>query len=185
VSAHEHDAVVRQSFEKQAGLFVGEDSPFARRPASALTWLEPLDLDMVVLDVACGAAHAAEQAAPHVRQVVGVDLTTALLDGCAPRASRTCFCRKETPPRSRSSTPRSISSCAGARYTTSPTAPPPSPRWGASAGPVAASSSPTWWLRAPRCATPSTSCTDASTRHTPASCSRRSWRSSSKPRWAR
>jgi SAM-dependent methyltransferase len=34
---------------------------------------------MVVLDVACGAAHAAEVAAPHVRQVVGIDLTPALL----------------------------------------------------------------------------------------------------------
>ena len=35
---------------------------------------------MVVLDVACGAGHAAELAAAHVRQVVGVDLTRALLD---------------------------------------------------------------------------------------------------------
>ena len=75
-----HDHVVRRSFEKQAGLFVGEDSPFARRPASALAWLEPLDPDMIVLDVACGAAHAAEQAAPYVRQVVGVDVTPALLE---------------------------------------------------------------------------------------------------------
>jgi SAM-dependent methyltransferase len=79
LSASEHDAIVRRSFEKQAGLFVGDDSPFARRPASALAWLEPLEPDMVVLDVACGAAHAAEQAAPRVRQVVGVDLTPALL----------------------------------------------------------------------------------------------------------
>ena len=79
MTASDHDHVVRQSFEKQTGLFVGEDSPFARRPASALAWLEPLDPDMVVLDVACGAAHAAEQAAPYVRQVVGVDLTPALL----------------------------------------------------------------------------------------------------------
>ncbi len=85
MSAHEHDHVVRRSFEKQAGLFVGEDSPFARRPASALAWLEPLDPDMIVLDVACGAAHAAEQAAPHVRQVVGVDLTPALLEVGADR----------------------------------------------------------------------------------------------------
>ena len=76
----EHDHVVRRSFEKQAGLFVGEDSPFARRPASALAWLEPLDPDMIVLDVACGAAHAAEQAAPYVRQIVGVDVTPALLE---------------------------------------------------------------------------------------------------------
>ena len=85
MSASDHDAVVRKSFEKQAALFAGEDSPFARRPASALAWLEPLDPDMVVLDVACGAAHAAEQAAPHVRQVVGIDLTPALLEVGAER----------------------------------------------------------------------------------------------------
>jgi SAM-dependent methyltransferase len=35
---------------------------------------------MIVLDVACGAAHAAEQAAPRVRQVIGIDLTPALLE---------------------------------------------------------------------------------------------------------
>ncbi len=35
---------------------------------------------MVVLDVACGAAHACEVAAPHVRQVVGIDLTATLLE---------------------------------------------------------------------------------------------------------
>ncbi len=80
MSAHEHDAVVRSSFEKQTALFVGDDSPFARRPSSALAWLEPLDPEMIVLDVACGAAHAAEQAAPHVRQVVGLDLTPSLLE---------------------------------------------------------------------------------------------------------
>jgi SAM-dependent methyltransferase len=80
VNAGEHDHVVRRSFEKQAGLFIGDDSPFARRPASALAWLEPLEPDMIVLDVACGAAHVAEQAAPHVRQVVGLDLTHSLLE---------------------------------------------------------------------------------------------------------
>ncbi|MGH9026663.1 MAG: class I SAM-dependent methyltransferase [Acidimicrobiia bacterium] len=80
-----HDAVVRDSFERQRGLFTGESSPFARRPASPLTWLDPLRRDMVVLDVACGAAHAAEQVAPHVRQVLGIDLTPALLEVAAAR----------------------------------------------------------------------------------------------------
>ena len=42
-------------------------------------WLGPLDGSMVVLDVACGAGHVAEQVAPEVRQVVGVDLTPELL----------------------------------------------------------------------------------------------------------
>jgi len=80
VNAHEHDHVVRRSFEQQTGLFTGDDALFARRQISALAWLEPLDPKMIVLDVACGAAHAAEQVAPTVRQVVGLDLTRALLD---------------------------------------------------------------------------------------------------------
>ena len=75
----EHDAVVRRSFEQQVGLFTGERALFARRPLSALAWVEPLDADMITLDVACGAAHVAEQIAPHVRQVVGLDVTPALL----------------------------------------------------------------------------------------------------------
>jgi SAM-dependent methyltransferase len=81
----DHDAVVRKSFEGQVGLFVGEHSPFAHRAATAVSWLEPLDQEMIVLDVACGAAHATEQAAPHVRQVVGIDLTPALLQVGAQR----------------------------------------------------------------------------------------------------
>jgi ubiquinone/menaquinone biosynthesis C-methylase UbiE len=85
VTASEHDAVVRRSFERQVGLFTGDQSPFARRSASPVAWVEPLDHDMVVLDVACGAAHAAEQVATHVRQVVGVDLTPALLEAGADR----------------------------------------------------------------------------------------------------
>ena len=77
--ASSHDDVVRRSFERQVHLFSGADSPFARRPAGPLTWIEPLNPEMVVLDVACGAGHAAEQVAPYVRAVVGIDLTPALL----------------------------------------------------------------------------------------------------------
>ena len=79
MSSADHDAVVRRSFERQVHLFSGPDAPFARRAAGPLTWIEPLDPGMIVLDVACGAGHAAEQVAPSVRQVVGIDLTTALL----------------------------------------------------------------------------------------------------------
>lgn len=80
VSRDEHDQLVRRSFERQVGLFSGPDSPFARRPEGTLAWLEPLASDMLVLDVACGAAHAAEAVAPRVRQVVGIDLTPSLLE---------------------------------------------------------------------------------------------------------
>jgi ubiquinone/menaquinone biosynthesis C-methylase UbiE len=75
---HDHDHVVQRSFERQVGLFSGPDSPFAKRTGS-MAWIEPLSPDMVVLDVACGAAHVADSVAPLVRQVVGIDLTAALL----------------------------------------------------------------------------------------------------------
>ena len=79
MSSAEHEAVVRRSFERQVQLFSGPDAPFARRATGPLTWIEPLEPGMIVLDVACGAGHAAEQVAPSVRHVVGIDLTTALL----------------------------------------------------------------------------------------------------------
>ena len=78
--AQDHDDVVRSSFAKQRDVFSGADSPFATRDETTLSWLEPLSEDMVVLDIACGAGHAAELAAPHVREVVGIDLTRTLLD---------------------------------------------------------------------------------------------------------
>src|SRR5690349_1746571 len=76
----DHGAVTKASFERQVGLFSGDDSVFARSASGPLAWLGPLDPTLIVLDVACGAAHVAEQVAPHVRQVVGVDLTPALLE---------------------------------------------------------------------------------------------------------
>jgi ubiquinone/menaquinone biosynthesis C-methylase UbiE len=78
MGAGDHNAVVRQSFERQVPLFSGPNSPFASR-SGALSWIDPLDEGMIVLDVACGASHAAEPIAPRVRQVVGIDLTRALL----------------------------------------------------------------------------------------------------------
>jgi ubiquinone/menaquinone biosynthesis C-methylase UbiE len=81
MATNEQDEAVRQSFRQQTDMFDGDDSVFAiaaTRPAPT-AWIDPLTPDMLVLDVACGAAHAAELAAPHVRQVVGVDLTPELL----------------------------------------------------------------------------------------------------------
>jgi SAM-dependent methyltransferase len=74
-----HDERVRRSFERQLGLFRGPQSPFVVPREGALGWIEPLDPGMLVLDVACGAAHVPEAIAPRVRQVVGVDLTPGLL----------------------------------------------------------------------------------------------------------
>jgi SAM-dependent methyltransferase len=80
MSSREHDDLVRTSFSRQVELFSGPGSPFVRRPAGTLEQLAPLDDGMLVLDVCCGAAHAAEAVAPAVRQVVGVDLTVGLLE---------------------------------------------------------------------------------------------------------
>lgn len=74
----ENQDAVRSSFSRQVGLFTGESSPFAGRGAN-LAWLEPIDAGMVALEIACGAAHVAQDLAPHVRAIVGVDLTVELL----------------------------------------------------------------------------------------------------------
>ena len=73
-----HNDDVRRSFRKQVPLFTGPQSPFARRAGAPSRW-GPLSPDDVVLDVACGAGHVAEELAPQVRQVVGIDLTPELL----------------------------------------------------------------------------------------------------------
>jgi ubiquinone/menaquinone biosynthesis C-methylase UbiE len=80
VAPAQHDDLVRRSFERQVSLFSGPDSLFAKRIPSPRSWIEPLEPHMTLLDVACGAGHAADPLAPHVRQIVGVDLTRALLD---------------------------------------------------------------------------------------------------------
>jgi len=77
-----HDDVVRTEFARQATGF-GTPGIFAadrRLNAWVCRHLEPLMSDMVVLEVACGAAHQAQAVAEHVRQVVGVDLTPEMLD---------------------------------------------------------------------------------------------------------
>lgn len=61
-------------------LFSAPDSPFASRQSEALSWIGSLTSELIVLDVACGAAHAAEPVAEAVHQVVGIDLTPALLE---------------------------------------------------------------------------------------------------------
>jgi SAM-dependent methyltransferase len=80
MTEREHNEVTQASFAKQVGLFSGETAVFAERSASAGAWLGPLDATMILLDVACGAGHAAETAASQVRQVVGLDLARSLLE---------------------------------------------------------------------------------------------------------
>jgi ubiquinone/menaquinone biosynthesis C-methylase UbiE len=84
MSGRTHDDVARDSFRSQVEAFSRSDSVYARRDGT-LSWIEPLDTSMILLDVACGAAHAAESVAPAVRQVVGIDLTPELLEVGAAR----------------------------------------------------------------------------------------------------
>ncbi len=95
---------------------------------------------MIVLDVACGAAHAAEQAAPHVRQVVGLDLTPSLLEVGAERL-RGAGHHERAPPgreRRRASVPRRVvrpGRVPGRAASLRCTPEQPSPRWRGCAGP--------------------------------------------------
>jgi ubiquinone/menaquinone biosynthesis C-methylase UbiE len=77
-----HDEVVRTEFARQAEGF-GTAGIFAADPRLngwVCRHLEPLTPDMIVLEVACGAAHQAQAVAERVRQVVGIDLTPEMLD---------------------------------------------------------------------------------------------------------
>jgi SAM-dependent methyltransferase len=79
-----HEERVQESFRQQVGAFSGPKSVYADREG-ALGWVEPLDASMVVLEVACGAAHASESIAASVHEVVGLDLTVELLNVGADR----------------------------------------------------------------------------------------------------
>src|SRR6266571_2023870 len=74
--------VVQTEFRRQAPTFEGDDSFFAdtRLAGWVERHLEPLDASMLVLEVACGAAHQGESIARHVGRVVGADLTPEMLD---------------------------------------------------------------------------------------------------------
>jgi len=80
-----HDDVVRREFTRQAPSFSRTDAYYASLAKGTLAALEPLAREDVVLEVACGAAHASEAVAPRVQRVVGVDLTAALLAAGAAR----------------------------------------------------------------------------------------------------
>ena len=74
------DAAIRRSFARQVDAFQGPESVYAAKSVDAAAWVGPVARTMMVLEVACGAGHVAEVIAPHVRAVVGLDLTPELLD---------------------------------------------------------------------------------------------------------
>jgi ubiquinone/menaquinone biosynthesis C-methylase UbiE len=77
----DHADALEASFSRQATAF--EDRHFNSVFTTGVDWLFArlrLDPDQLVLDVAAGTGHAARALAPHVRGVVALDATRAMLD---------------------------------------------------------------------------------------------------------
>ena len=87
-----HDDVVRREFTLQEPNFSRAGAYYAALGASTVAALQPLTRELIALDVAGGAAHGSEAVAAHVRQVIGVDLTPALLAAGAKRLAERGVC---------------------------------------------------------------------------------------------
>lgn len=84
-----HNEAIRRAFSKQAASF-GE-SGLTLSSQEYLAWatsLLPLQEDFCVLDVAAGTGHLSRAIAPHVRQVVAIDLTPEMLEKGKEEAAR-------------------------------------------------------------------------------------------------
>ena len=84
----EHNRVIRKEFSKQASSF--GDMGLTLSSQDILDWivdLLPLDKEFRVLDVAAGTGHLSRAIAPHVREVVAIDITPEML-GQARQESR-------------------------------------------------------------------------------------------------
>ncbi|KKM80123.1 hypothetical protein LCGC14_1343090, partial [marine sediment metagenome] len=76
----EHNERVRKEFAKQAAKF--NDSGLTLSSEEYLAWMVgilPLQSDFRVLDVAAGTGHLSRAVAPHVREVVAMDMTPEML----------------------------------------------------------------------------------------------------------
>lgn len=79
---------VQSAFTRQAPGFAGSGLTLGRQ--ELLGWVVeslPLTPDVVALDVAAGTGHLSRAAAPHVRSVVAVDVTPAMLQGLRTEAA--------------------------------------------------------------------------------------------------
>ena len=77
----EHNKVIRREFSKQASSF--GDKGLTLSSQDILDWsvgLLPLEKDFRVLDVAAGTGHLSRAIAPHVKDVVAIDITPKMLD---------------------------------------------------------------------------------------------------------
>ena len=75
-----HNQVVRKEFSKQASKFGQTGHTLSSQ--EILDWITrslPLDKGLRVLDVAAGTGHLSRAIAPHVREVVAIDITPEML----------------------------------------------------------------------------------------------------------
>lgn len=85
----EHNRVIRKEFSKQAGSF--GDIGLTLSSQDILDWivdLLPLDKEFRVLDVAAGTGHLSRAIAPHVREVVAIDITPEMLEQAREETTR-------------------------------------------------------------------------------------------------
>jgi hypothetical protein len=181
VNDPEHDDVIRRSFGRQTPLFEGPNSVVAQRTGN-LAWIEPLDSDMIVLDVACGAGRGAEPVAARVRQLVlGIALTPALLSLGAQRLHENGVLTSSSKRGNAEDLPFVGQSfdvvSAEARYATSLIHKKPWPKWSGYVGPMAVS----WCWTSSRpvrvFGSASVTCAGYSTPHTSEASCRPSWQS--------
>lgn len=83
----DREAVVRRQFDRAAAAY-GTSAVFAQGHDLALMVAATAPTpELTVLDVGCAAGHTALAFAPHVRAVVGVDLSRGMLDEAARQAA--------------------------------------------------------------------------------------------------
>jgi ubiquinone/menaquinone biosynthesis C-methylase UbiE len=76
----DHNSIIRQEFSKQASHFGKRGLTLSSQ--EILSWIVdtlPLDESYRVLDVAAGTGHLSRAIAPHVKEVVAVDITPEML----------------------------------------------------------------------------------------------------------
>jgi ubiquinone/menaquinone biosynthesis C-methylase UbiE len=76
-----HNRIIRKEFSKQAAKF--GDKELTLSSQDILNWIVenlPLDKDLRVLDVAAGTGHLGRAVAPHVREVIAIDITREMLN---------------------------------------------------------------------------------------------------------
>jgi len=84
-----HEESIQREFSKQANRF-GENR-LTLSSKEHLAWMInilPLQTDICVLDVATGTGHLSRAIAPHVRQVIAMDMTPAMLKKATEEAAR-------------------------------------------------------------------------------------------------